>query len=233
MEFWVKKVALITDCGDEYGMHIAEKLKKCGMTVIGIVKNDKETNILEEQIIDRQGIVIFKCCNINIDKFNEIFEKINHTYKGIDVIINNSYCNINTKVSDGKLTEIKKIIDLNIKLNVAATRLAARSMFERKSRGIILFIDKFKHSNKKETKGVFITTKAAIDAVNEILRVELKHLNVNIKVTNILSQANYDRQNIATKEVDVEDVAAMVVKVLEAPENLHIHEIWLEKSESC
>lgn len=238
MQCWINKVAVITDCGDEVGFTIMEQLAKAGMIVIGFNKNEnileKVTEQLKPVIANKiiGKIVLCKCNIIDIIQLKAAFEKIKDTYEGVDVLINNAYCNIDCLVNTGEPKEFKKIIDVNIYALVACTRLAAGTMIERKTRGhIINMNDLCSYQIPVDSKkSVFIAAKTAITSVNEILRHEFRYLKANIKVTNIASGSIESITETVPDEpkLRLRDIAKLVKLILNTPEQLHVHEVLLD-----
>ncbi|XP_075978022.1 farnesol dehydrogenase-like [Anticarsia gemmatalis] len=238
MQCWVNKVAIVTDCGDEVGFMILEQLAKAGMIVIGFSKHEdtleKVTEKLKPLIANKitGKVVLCRCDITNIKQLESAFEKIKDTYEGIDVLINNAYCNSDCLVNTGSLEDFREIIDVNIYAVVAFTRLVAATMIERKTRGHIICInDLCSYQIPIETrKSVFIATKAAITSVNEILRHEFRFLKANIKVTNIACGSIESSTEIAPDEpkLRIRDVAKLVKLILNTPEQLQVHEVLLD-----
>lgn len=238
MKCWANKVAVITDCGDDIGCTIMEQLAKVGMIVIGFNKNEdllklvaeKFESLVANKILGK--IVLYNCDITNINQLETVFEKIKYTYEGVDVLINNAYCNIDCLVNTGELKDFKDIIDTNIYALVACTRLAAGSMIERKSRGHIINInDLCSYQIPMESKKtVFIAAKAAITSVNEILRHEFRYLKVNIKVTNIAcgSIESQAETVLSDSRLKIRDVAKLVKLILNTPEQLQVHEVLID-----
>lgn len=240
MKCWVGKVAVVTDCNDEVGIYIMEQLAKAGMIAIGFAKTDDVINESTEIFKDLSSnkitgkFVLCKCDITNVAQLRKAYEKITETYKGVDVLINNAYCNADCLVSTGSLEDFKKVIDTNISALIACTRLAAGSMIERNSRGHIININDLCAYQIPEDsrKTVFIASKGAITSVNEILRHEFRFLKANIKVTNIAcgsieSEAEHSPDEPKLK---IRDVAKLVKLVLNTPEHLQVHEVLLDST---
>ncbi|XP_047030399.1 farnesol dehydrogenase-like [Helicoverpa zea] len=237
MQCWVNKVAIITDCGDEVGFAVLEQLAKAGMIVIGFSKNkkmlEKVTEKLNPIIANFSGKVVLCQCNITDTKQLEAaFEKINDTYDGVDVLINNAHCDIDCLVNEGESKDFKEIIDVNINALVACTRLAAGPMIARKTRGHIINMNDLASFQIpiESKKTVYIATKAAITSVNEILRHEFRYLKANIKVTNIACGKLEGMSDPVPEEprLRVRDIAKLVKLILNTPEQLQVHEVLLD-----
>lgn len=240
MQCWKNKVALITDSEDEVGLNVIEQLAKAGMIAVGFIKTEEDINKTKEKLKDVIAkkvdgkIVLCKCDIRKIEELEPAFEQIIETYGGVDVLINNAFCNIDCLVSTGELKDFKEIIDVNIYAMVACVRLAAGSMIEKKTRGHIININDLCAYQIPEDskKSVFIASKCAITSVNEILRHEFRYLNANIKVTNIAcgkieSEAEPTSNQSGLK---IKDVAKLVRLILNTPEHLQVHEVLLDST---
>lgn len=240
MKIWEKKIALITDCGDEVGFNVIEQLAKAGMVAIGFGKT-------EDIIIATTGkftsfkscntngkIVLCKCDITNLKQLKAAVSKIIENYNGIDVLVNNAYCNADCLLSTGNLNDFRKIIDLNINALISCTRLAAGSMIERRTRAHIININDLSSYTIPDDskKNVFIATKVAITSVNEILRHEFRYLKANIKVTNIACGCIESEAEPAHDEprLKIRDVAKLVKLILNTPEHLQVHEVLLDST---
>ncbi|CAB3236658.1 unnamed protein product [Arctia plantaginis] len=238
MKDWVNKVAVVTDCGDDIGITIIEQLAKAGMIVIGF---NKDENVLEgvtekfkSLIVNKISgkIVLCRCDITKISQLESAFEKILGAYEGVDVLVNNAYCNTDCLVNTGSVEDFRQIIDVNIYAVVAFIRLVAANMIEKKKRGHIINInDLCSYQLPAETrKSVFIAAKAAITSVNEILRHEFRYLKANIKVTNIAC-GNIESSTEAAQDqpkLKIRDVAKLVKLILNTPEELQVHEVLID-----
>ncbi|XP_022814131.1 dehydrogenase/reductase SDR family member 11-like [Spodoptera litura] len=233
---WINKVVIVTDCSDNIGFAIMDKLAKAGMIVIGFTKNQ---NILEEitkrlsAMANANGkIALFECNIADVEQMIEVFQKIKDTYEGVDVLINNAQYNIDCLVSNGATEDIKNFIDININALITCIRLAAGSMIERKTRGhIINMNDIISYQIPKDSrKSIYIATKATVTSINEILRHEFRFLKANIKVTNIACGRIEGKTEMETidPKLQVKDVAKLVKLILATPEHLQVHEIMLD-----
>ncbi|KAL0839028.1 hypothetical protein ABMA28_017024 [Loxostege sticticalis] len=240
MQCWTGKVAVVTDCDDEVGVNVIEQLAKAGMIAIGFAKTDDIVNKTTEKLQNLPNksndgkIVLCKCDITNIKELRTVFENIINTYDGVDVLVNNAYCNTDCLVSTGDLDDFKKVVDINIGALIACTRLAAGSMIERNSRGHIININDLCAYQIPEDskKTVFIASKAAITSVNEILRHEFRYLRANVKVTNIACGSIESEEENSPNEpkLKIRDVAKLVKLILNTPEHLQVHEVLLDST---
>lgn len=240
MQCWTEKVAVVTDCDDEVGVNVIEQLAKAGMIAIGFAKTGDIVNKTTEKLqnlpnkSNKGKIVLCKCDITNIKELRTVFENIINTYDGVDVLVNNAYCNTDCLVSTGDLDDFKKVVDINIGALIACTRLAAGSMIERNSRGHIININDLCAYQIPEDskKTVFIASKAAITSVNEILRHEFRYLRANVKVTNIACGSIESEEEHSPNEpkLKIRDVAKLVKLILNTPEHLQVHEVLLDST---
>lgn len=238
MNPWVNKVVVVTCCEDELGLNVTELLAKSGMTAIGFAKTESIVKKISEKLQkfrpkDRNGkIVLCKCDITDVKQLKLAFAKITEMYGGVDVLVNNAYCNIDCSASTGELCDFKKIINININALTACVRLAAGNMIERQSRGHIININALYASPSQEDSknNVCVATKAAVTSINDILRHEFRYLKANVKVTNIAcGNINSEEDVCGFNEAKskFKDVAKLVTLILNTPEHLQLHEIML------
>lgn len=240
MKFWRGKVAVVTDCNDEVGVNVLEQLAKAGMIAIGFAKTNEivnktteKLNYLSTKTIEGK-VVLCKCDITDIKELRTAFENIIKSSDGVDVLVNNAYCNTDCLVSTGDLADFKKVVDVNISALIACTRLAAGSMIQRNARGHIININDLCAYQIPEDskKNVFIASKAAITSVNEILRHEFRYLKANIKVTNIACGSIESESEHSPNEpkLKIRDVAKLVKLILNTPEHMQVHEVLLDST---
>ncbi|KAF9415415.1 hypothetical protein HW555_006942 [Spodoptera exigua] len=236
MQCWINKVVIITDCSDNIGFAVMEKLAKSGINVIGFTKNEsvleEVTKRLNEMAKTNGKIVLFNCDIVDTKQTIAVFQRIKDEYEGVDVLINNAQYDIDCLVSTGTSEDIKNFIDININALITCIRLAAGSMIERQTRGhIINMNDIISYEIPRDSrKSVYIATKAATTSINEILRHEFRFLKANIKVTNIACGSIEGITETVTDapKLQVKDVAKLVKLILNTPEHLQVHEIMLD-----
>lgn len=231
MEYWVGKIAVITNSDSEIGINLIETLGEVGMKVIALCSNSDEfKNITNKLTYFKksvgQNVVVSKLDTSNAEEVETVFENI-HQYGNLNVLINITHSDLDWTVTDGSIENLKKKIDTNVSDIVALIRTAASSMIEKQNRGHIITISDCRNSELH--KNILTVTTAAVSSINEILRHEFRYLNANIKTTHLevkcSGRLDEPSRNM-TKEA--KDIADMVVNVLNTPENLQVHELWLD-----
>lgn len=227
MCIWNNKVALIINFKGDGGIEVLKGLTQLQMVVIVLVSTDdfeEITKLLQETYPSDfdERIKLYKCDLTNVKDVQAIYTVVKDIHGGVDVLIYNVHYNTDCYLLTGELKRFKKIIDININAVIACTRLSTECMIERKTRGHIIFLDLFKKEDSLNT--VYFTSTGAVRSVNEILRHELRYLNANVKVTYVAFE------EIQQSSLKLKDMAEVIKMILDTPEHLHIHEIFLDSS---
>lgn len=159
---------------------------------------------------------------------------------GLDVLVNNAGCFRLGRVSDGEYSDWRDMVDVNVLGVITATRAAIPFLIAGEC-GQIINISSL--SGRRVTgaeTGVYAGTKHAVHAISEGLRKELHESGVRVTVVSPgLVRTNYGtyitdpdlrgkaKESQEKSGLDPREVAAQVVHILTAPQDVHITEIAL------
>lgn len=228
MEPHKNKVAVILNSGSEIGIKVIENLVQEGMIVFGLYKNNDKYDLLtnEQSTFNKASVkkLTISALNAsNVDKMNTVLR--NHeNYGNLSVFINIISNDFDCKLVAGNLETFKSIINSNISDAVDAVRLFASFMIESHNQGHIINISDCKNLDND----IFTMTTAAISSVNEILRHEFRYLKADIKTTHIEIKYSESKQKPHNKIEEAKHVADIVKYVLNTPDNMQVHELWLD-----
>jgi NADP-dependent 3-hydroxy acid dehydrogenase YdfG len=162
-------------------------------------------------------------------------------YGRIDVLVNNAGLGIFDPLAEGKLDDWHTMFDVNVKGLLTCVHLALPEL--RKQRGQLINITSVAAHNVFPNSGVYCSTKHAVLAISEAIRLEL---GTEIRVTSIspgsvntafIDQtrnpqllANYKDYFAAGLSPD--DIARQILYAIDAPENQVISEIIIRPNKA-
>jgi NADP-dependent 3-hydroxy acid dehydrogenase YdfG len=159
----------------------------------------------------------------------------------IDVLVNNAGLGIFDPIAEGKLDDWHTMFDVNVKGLLTCIHLAIPEL--RKSKGQLINITSVAAHNVFPNSGVYCSTKHAVLAISEAVRLEL---GTEIRVTSIspgsvntafIDQtrneqllANYKDYFAAGLSPD--DIARQILYTIDAPDNQVISEIIIRPNKA-
>lgn len=162
-------------------------------------------------------------------------------YGRIDVLVNNAGLGIFDPLAEGKLDDWHVMFDVNVKGLLTCIHLALPEL--RKQRGQLINITSVAAHNVFPNSGVYCSTKHAVLAISEAVRLEL---GTEIRVTSIspgsvntafIDQtrnpqllANYKDYFAAGLSPD--DIARQIIYAIDAPDNQVISEIIIRPNKA-
>lgn len=219
MEYWKDKVALIPNFDTELGISIAEKLSVINMKVIAFSNYIEKYN---ENKID--NLLLYHCDFNDKRSLKNAFDNVIKKHNGIDLLINNITCEDNVLMCDEKLEPTKFLLKANIFNLVINVRTFISDILKRNVRGHIINVNNI--TNKENT--VYLATVKAVRGINETLRHEIRHVQGNIKVTNMEIDFDSSLNIKGDPLVIIDKLSNIILSILGTPEHLHIHEMFLE-----
>lgn len=136
----MKKTVLITGGSRGIGKETAKEFAKNGYNVvINYVSDEKSALSLKEELEEKYDSDVMLCkCDVSneIDIKKMVSDVINY-YGKIDVLINNAAIALDCVFEDKKVSDFKKILDVNLIGPFTLSREAGKNMLEHKS-GVII-----------------------------------------------------------------------------------------------
>ena len=136
----MKKTVLITGGSRGIGKETAKEFAKNGYNVvINYVSDEKSALSLKEELEEKYDSDVMLCkCDVSneIDIKKMVSDVINY-YGKIDVLINNAAIALDCVFEDKKVSDFKKVLDVNLIGPFTLSREAGKNMLEHKS-GVII-----------------------------------------------------------------------------------------------
>jgi NADP-dependent 3-hydroxy acid dehydrogenase YdfG len=219
------RTALVTGASSGIGRAIAQRLVKDGLRVYALGRDAKALDALATE------------CNVTpiaIDlqdttPLRDLFERIE-----IDVVVNNAgLLPALAKFADSELTDIDRMIDINLRAPLRLAHMALAGMIERK-RGHLFFVGssagRFPHPNT----AVYGATKAGISLFCDSLRCDL--LGTKVRVTEIApgrvqtslyrtalgAEGANEKLYDAYRSIQPENIAELIATALSLPDAVDV-----------
>jgi 3-oxoacyl-[acyl-carrier protein] reductase len=175
----MSKVAIVTGAARGIGAAVAERLAKDGLSVVINYSSDvKSAEALVGKIEGRGGRAIAIKADVSDSKaVQQMFDRTEQTFGGIDVLVNNAGIMKLAKVADSDDALFDQQIAINLKGSFNAMREAARRL---RDGGRIVNFSTSVVGTKLETYSVYAATKAAVETVTAILSKELRGRNITV-----------------------------------------------------
>lgn len=196
MELWKGKVAIVTGASSGIGAEICKALCSHGVIVVGVARRLERLTALGQEIVAKTAEAKFYPAKCDISMENEIqviFDYVNHTFGGVDIMINNAGVAKNMGILDkDNLDSLKMVMDTNVMGLISCTKKAFESMSERDVPGYIINVSSVAGRSvphfpgRKPGNNIYCSSKYALTALITVLRHELNYLKKpKIRVSNI------------------------------------------------
>nr|XP_054754432.1 dehydrogenase/reductase SDR family member 11-like [Lytechinus pictus] len=251
MDRWSGRLALVTGASEGIGEAISRLLVKHGMKVVGCARNSRKLEAIEDELKAEGGCFIPIQCDLSErDQIYAMFEKIKTEHGGVDVCINNAGMAFPSSLLDGTPEEWQKALDVNVIAVCLCTNLSIQHMKDKgvddghivvlNSLGGHRFIQGANHLH------FYGGTKHMVTALTEGYRDELRQRKSKIRVSAIspgLVESEFvvrmnpedpekGRKLLQTRPcLKREDIAELVVMVLQVPPNVQIHDILVRDTD--
>lgn len=242
---WFGKTVVITGAAEGIGKKLTEDLSSFGMKVIALDYTNDQINKIEENIKAVNGsckgeIIPMECDIRNIDQVKEAFKIAEDRYGGVDVLINNAAILTEGLFDESDINRMKSIIDTNLLGVISCTKEAMNSMKKKTDQCYILMMNSisghYLPAFSKPILNIYPYTKYGMTIFTEQLRREMRHLKLNIKVTNLcpglVDTTIFPRDEKSVfsenkKYLNVEDISDTVKYLLSTPPSVHIQDILI------
>lgn len=232
------KTALITGASSGFGKACVEAFIQEGYKVIAIARRKERLEELKNRYKDQ----IYTLC-IDVRKQKEIFEaieKLPNEFKEIDVLFNNAGLALGVEEFDKlSMEDIETMVDTNIKGFLYIAK-AIIPILRKQKNAYIFNLGSVAAKNPYFGGNVYCGTKAFVGQFSKALRNDLR--GSNIKVTNIapglcktefsevrfkgdIAKADAVYEN--TKHISAQDIAKVVMSIINLPSHVNVNEIEL------
>lgn len=246
LEQYAGKVAVVTGASAGIGKAIAEELVKHGVIVAAVARRLDRLEELAKQLASEKGKVHpFKCDLKNQQEILTTFQKITTQLGAIHILVNNAGMARVTNIIDGDIKKWEDTIDVNILAAAICIRETISVMKSHNIKGHIININSIAGHlvPDRPLLNVYPSTKHALKALTETVRLEINREKLPIKITSVspgfvdteFAKAAYEDKpapKAARNEEDYlvltsEDLAAAVTYVLSTPDHVNVKELVL------
>lgn len=133
-------VALVTGSNRGIGRSCIEEFAKRGVTVvINYCHHEAEAKELEQEIKDKYNVDVLtiKCDVSKEDEVEAMFNQIEETFGGLDILVNNASVCRDSLLLDKNIKEFKRVLDVNLIGTYLCSKYAAKMMLAVKKGKII------------------------------------------------------------------------------------------------
>jgi NAD(P)-dependent dehydrogenase (short-subunit alcohol dehydrogenase family) len=197
------KIVIITGASSGIGRAAALLFAKEGAKVVAVGRNDKELNILRDEVHNKKGTLKIHLADIReTSQVDRLITEINDSFGQIDVLVNSAGIIGNGSIENTTLDDWDKMMDINVR---AAFYLMQKCLpYIEKVKGNIVNVSSVTGTRAFPNVLAYCVSKAAIDQLTRCSALELapKGIRVNavnpgVVVTNIhkrggMSEADYE-----------------------------------------
>ncbi|MBZ7928357.1 SDR family NAD(P)-dependent oxidoreductase [Campylobacter molothri] len=232
------KTALITGTSSGFGEACVKALIKEGFKVIAIARREERLKLLKQTFQEKIYTIA-----LDIREKEKVFSQIQNLpkeFQEIDILINNAGLALGQDEFDSlNLEDIETMVDTNIKGFLYIAR-AVIPILRKQKNAYIFNLGSVAATNPYFGGNVYCGTKAFVGQFSKALRNDLRESN--IKVTNIapglckteFSEVRFkgdkekaDEVYKDTKFISAEDIAKVILSIINLPEHININEIEL------
>ncbi len=251
MERWKGRVAFITGASSGIGRAVAATLAGKNMRIALCARREERLVELAGEIEGESGAVLVLPTDLRDgEQVRAAFDSVRAHWGGVDVLINNAGVGYKTPLYHGDIDRWKEMIEVNI---LGLTQCAYEAISDMRKRGddgyIINISSMGAHRHKPGSIGdaIYGATKRAVRSLNESIRMELKSLESDIRVTAVspgLVETEFAARflqdekagEIAYQQIRTlqpEDIAEMIRFILSSPPHVEISDILVRPTEQA
>lgn len=232
-------VALVTGASSGIGEAISIALVERGVFVTISARREERLQKVAAKIRSMGGRVLVAQGDISSEsELIEVFDRSQAHWGRLDILINNAALGISSSILDGNLAEWRSMLETNVLAVAVATREALKR-FCPKNGGQIVNIGSTSGHRIPPNSGFYAVTKFAVRALSEITRQELRRFGSPTKIfmispgrveTNLFSNSPEPKKSSYRDPWELQtlssnDVANLIIKMLETPANVEIQDI--------
>lgn len=242
MERWKDRVALVTGASSGIGRAIAKRLAARGMKVAICARRFVRLEELAKEIENDGGVAYPIECDLrDTDSIEAMFQRIRDDWGGVDVMVNNAGFGKRQSLIEADEEVWRAMLEVNVLALAICTRNAVQDMRRRDVDGHVLHISSMSAYRVPEGSGMYSATKFAVRSLTEGLRMELRELDSDIRVTSISPgfvetefAEVYSESKKAAEDlyesypcIQPDELADTVEHVLAAPQHVQYHDVLL------
>ena len=234
--------ALVTGASAGIGRAVALALAGLGARVTILARRRGRLEALSREIADAGGEALPAVGDLRREEdILGAFAAARERFGGVDILVNNAGVGREAPLASGETRHFREMLEVNVLAVAIATREAVADMRRRGASGHVVHVSSMSAHRVQADFGMYAATKHAVRALTEGLRLELRRIGSDIRVTavspadtrtefmeSMLGGAEAARAlEPGYRKLDPEDVAAAVVYALTAPPHAEVHDILL------
>lgn len=238
MERWKGRVAMVTGASSGIGRAVARMLAREGLRVAACARREERLRELAAE----GGEVLPVATDLRDPaSILAAFERVRSEWGGVDVMVNNAGLGHREPLTTGDHEKWREMLEVNVLALCICTREAVADMRRRGDDGHVIHVSSMAGHRVPKGSGVYSATKFAVRSLTEGLRLELRELGSDIRVTAVspgfvetefhehyLGSADAARQTYSRFPVlRPEDVADTVRHVLALPARAQVHDVLM------
>ena len=240
MTRWRGRVALVTGASAGIGRAVVARLAQSGMKVAMCARRTDRLEELVGTLPDAETLAV-SCDVRREDQIAAMFERIRAKWGGVDVLVNNAGLGHRAPLVSGSAEHWREMLEVNVLALCICTREAIKDMRARGDDGHVIHISSMAGHRVPPGSGVYSASKYAVRSLTESLRLELRELGSEIRVSAIspgfvetefaelynkskeAAQRTYGRYKV----LESEDIAETVCYVLGSPAHMQVHDVLI------
>ncbi|MGE8177806.1 SDR family oxidoreductase [Pseudomonas fluorescens] len=166
-------VALITGCSSGIGRALADAFKSAGFEVLATARKAEDVAIL--------AAAGFTAVQLDVNDepaLEQLSERINQQYGGLDILINNAGYGAMGPLLDGGVAAMQRQFETNVFAVVGVTRALFPVL--RRAKGLVINIGSVSGVLVTPFAGAYCASKAAVHALSDALRMELTPFGIRV-----------------------------------------------------
>lgn len=220
-------VAIITGASKGIGKSITLSLAASGTKVVLASRNQKELDVLAEEIRARGGTSLSVVTDVSDEaQVLRLVKKSMAEFGKIDILVNNAGYAIMSKVIDANVKDYDGMMNVNLRGPFLCSKAVLPSMIQQK-RGAIINIASLAGKNAFAGGAIYSATKWGLLGFSRSLMLEVREYNIRV-VTICPGSVNTtfsDHSKDSEKIIQPQDVADAVLFALTMPARSNVSEI--------
>lgn len=169
-----RKSVLITGCSTGIGRALALSFHKKGLAVYATARNPESLRDLEAM-----GMTVLKLDVNHADDITEAVRRVNSETHGLDMLVNNAGFIAMGPLGEIPLSRLRQQFETHVIAVIAMTQAFIPAMIHNK-KGCVVNIGSVSGILPTPFAGAYCSSKAAIHALSDSLRVELAPFNIHV-----------------------------------------------------
>jgi len=223
------KIAVVTGASSGLGAALANALVNKGAIVYGLARNKEKLRAVENELGEKFILVV-----MDITNQEEIALWISNTFSNSrcpSILINNAGAGYFTKIDELPLERWHEMINTNLNGTFYITSQLVPLMKAHQNTCHIINIGSILGKTTRAESAAYSTTKYALQGFSEALFKELRSDNIKVTCVNpgSIDTHFFEESGIHPHKnmLQPKDVAALIVQLIETPDNLLVDEITM------